>query len=296
MSPPHHGVSARSVQIVRPFDDDWWNARILNRDGRLDLQNTDFTSGVGAWVRWRLVDDLMSRFYVDYGLEGIFGINQEDPLYQFRLSSPTCAREARYFGRVCANGPHVAVAEDAPAVDGTALTPYRIQLPVEGDLDSHSRVWDTYEDYLRAVIADLGLADAGVAGHERCFHRRGRSSAQLAFRLAVLLRTANGGDFSKSDRLVTVTADNEADLRTAAPWFREPLPDGAPRWLLVAVDATLFSDGEQIEFEPPTDVWVITNEGQVYHAGGTVNARALWRHGMREDQIVAQLTGMEATE
>jgi len=287
-------ISSRSVQTVRPFDDDWWNARTLNRDGRLDLQNTDFTSGVGAWVRWRLVDDLMSRFYFDYGLEGVFGVHQEDPLYQFRLGSPSCAREARYFGRVCANGPHVAVAEDAVDVDGKALTPYRIQFPVEGDLNSHSRVWETYQDYLQAVIADLGLADAEVTGHERCFHRRGRSSAQLAFRLAVLLRTANGEDFSQSDRLVTVTADNEADLRTAAPWFRQPLASGAPQWLLVTVDTTLFSDSEQIEFEPSADVWVVTNEGHIHYAGGTVDARRLWRQGMREDQIVAELTGMEA--
>lgn len=278
------------------FDDAWWDARMVNDRGEIDLTSADFGSAVGAWVRWRLVDDLMSRFYVDYGLEGIFGGWGEAPLYQVRLASPTCERESRYFGRICANGPHVATPGAEPSLDVAGLQPYRVQPPTEGDVPSHAQVWQTYGDYLTAVTRDLRLADASVVGHEKCFHRRGRSSAQLAFRLAVLLRTSNGAGVAPDDALVTVTPAHEPFLRDVAPWFREPVPVGAPRWLLVTTGSTreLPADDGEAQVEPLADAWIITNDGSIHHSGGVVNAREMWRAGASEDGIIAELIGIEA--
>lgn len=276
------------------FDEDWWDERISGGRGGVDLTEVDFGSEVGAWSRWRLVDELMTRFYVDFGLEGFFGDAGEASLYQLKLASPSCAKAPRYFGRLCANGPHVAVDEDTPTFAGVnTLTPFRVQAPPDGDLPSHSKSWPHWSAYREQVIADLGLAGAGVVGHEHCFHRRGRSAAQLAFRLAVLLRTANGNNFASGFDLAFASRYSDAALRQAAPWFHEVHPPGAPRWLLVTNHPALAHSLPEAPDQAVT-AWIVTNEGRIHHRQGTTNARDEWRSGKSETEIVAALTGVHA--
>ena len=89
---------------MAPFDQSWWDDRSLRygivSDG-LPNEGDDFA----VWARWRLVDELLQRFYVDIGLEPFFGLLGVE-LYNVGLASPTCRRHARYFGRLCGTGVH----------------------------------------------------------------------------------------------------------------------------------------------------------------------------------------------
>src|SRR4051794_32970027 len=87
------------------FDQSWWDDRTMHfgkiDTGGLVLDGATYT----AWVRWRLIDELLRRYYVDIGLEPGFGLIGTE-LYQVALISPTCQRMPRYFGRLCGTGVH----------------------------------------------------------------------------------------------------------------------------------------------------------------------------------------------
>src|SRR5215213_2737093 len=87
------------------FDEAWWDARSMP-DGFIDTTGLPAEgSSSAAWTRWRLIDELLRRYYVDFGLEPGFGLMGIE-LYQVAVFSPTCRRAPRYFGRLCGTGIH----------------------------------------------------------------------------------------------------------------------------------------------------------------------------------------------
>jgi len=109
-----------------------------------------------TWIRWRLIDELLRRYYVDIGLEPAFGLMGTE-LYQVPLTSPTCRRAPRYFGRLCGIGIHPEDDTDTCSIPGVELA-----WSGTGGRDLHEGAWTTWSEYLHDAIHTLGLAGAGV--------------------------------------------------------------------------------------------------------------------------------------
>lgn len=258
------------------FDEHWWDVRSL-RFGRVDTGGLPHEGATFvAWVRWRLIDDLLQRYYLDFGLEPAFGLMGTE-MYMVGLVSPTCQRSPRFFGRLCGNGVH---AEDDSSMvsplDGLPLTWAGL-----GGGDIHDGTWESWSDYRHAAIRVLGLADAGVSGHEGCFHRRGKALTPLIYRIALLLRTDGGFDLTVGgDGMRTVAGwdTNSADLRPITDVITQAggaIPPGPPRYL--AVDNEVYG-----WVALRTDGWAATPKGPIDIAG-------LWRRGAGEEEIAAAI-------
>lgn len=262
------------------FDEAWWDARCL-RFGKVHTAGI-VTDGAGhvAWTRWRLIDELLRRFYVDFGLEPGFGLLGIE-LYNVALISPTCQRAPRYFGRLSGISVDAADASSLLSpLDGLPL-PWA-DLPGAGLLDEGT--WPTWSDYLAAAIRALGLAQGGVPGHEQCFHRRGKALTPLMYRVALLLRTNSGHDqLGLEDQMLTVadwdSVQHHDALRAVIDIISRAggtIPPGPPRYIGVYNEIY-----EWIALR--TDGWVATPEGPVDAAG-------LWRAGANEDEIAGAIT------
>lgn len=262
------------------FDESWWDARCL-RYGRVDTGGVALDgSGHVSWTRWRLIDALLARFYVDYGIEPGFGLLGTE-LYNVALISPTCRRAPRYFGRLCGTDVH---ADD----DSSLVSPLDgLPLPwadLPGARTLTEGVWPAWSDYLAASIRALGLTSGGVPGHERCFHRRGRSLTPLMFRVALLLRTDGGNDLiGMDDRMLTVAGwdhvQHHDSLRKIVDVIRGAggtVPPGPPRY--IGVYSEIY---EWVALR--TDGWVATPVGPVDAAG-------LWRSGADADAIAGAIS------
>ncbi|MBK5221565.1 MAG: hypothetical protein JJE52_01545 [Acidimicrobiia bacterium] len=250
------------------FDEDWWNLR-TQQVGRFDLVGVP-TDGAGhvTWMRWRLIDELLQRFYANVGLEPLLGLIGTE-LYQVALASPTCLRAPRYFGRLCGTGVH---ADDESGM----LSPL-------GDVElawaqlgrgshDHPQTWDTWTGHLKDMIGALGLAGASVPGHEGCFHRRGKSLAPLMYRLALLLRTGGGRDLTpQGDAMLTVV--------------RRDGPSSPPESHEQVVDVIVRAGGD-VPTGPPRFIgvrdvqgcWIaVRNDGWLATPQGTIDCASLWR-------------------
>lgn len=262
---------------MTPFDGAWWDARCLV-DGKINTGGVPYESGHShvAWIRWRLIDELLGRFYTDIGLEPGFGLLGTE-LYNVALYSPTCRRAPRYFGRLCGVDVHP---EDDRSLVGS---PGGVELGWvrndPADLLAEGR-WETWTDYLQGAISTLGLATAGVVGHEGCFHRRGKALTHLMFRVALLLRT-NGGKAAITDdcRMTTITSnasltlpDAEAEVVALLRSAIGTIPGGPPRIIAVS---------------PESGIWVLMRtDGLIATRAGAVDAGDLWRRGADVTQIV----------
>jgi hypothetical protein len=174
------------------FDAGWWDARTLSK-GDVDTTSGPGTeSERGSWIRWRLIDDLIDRFYVDLGLEAGFGAIGVE-LYQVVVSSPNCRRSPRYFGRLCGNHVHT---ERERLVEGG---PWPLDYAATARSDAvEAGTWHNWGSYRKEAIATLGLDRASVAGHERCFHRRGKSLYQVMWRVGLAIAHQSGGGLPRS--------------------------------------------------------------------------------------------------
>jgi len=254
------------------FDEAWWDAR-TRRHGRFDTNGVPTEGAVHvAWMRWRLVDELLRRYYTDFGLEPGFGLLGVE-LYQVALFSPTCQRAPRYFGRLCGTGLHPEREGDA-FTDSLGLTWAGLATD-----SSHEGTWPTWSDYRHHAIRALGLDDAGVTGHEGCFHRRGKALTPLTYRVALLLRTDGGHHLDGLDAMVTVTSEpGDSQHRSAVvdviTRAGRTVPHGPPRFLGVSTQAGWIA--------LCTDGWVAT-------PAGPVDAAGLWRRGADEEEIAGAI-------
>lgn len=256
------------------FDQTWWDDRTVHY-GQFDtsglvLDGTTYT----AWMRWRLVDELLRRYYTDIGLEPGFGLMGTE-LYQVALISPTCRRAPRYFGRLCGTGIH-------PGNDTETFQPLDgLPLPSAGlaDRDVHEGTWTTWSEYRQEAIRVLGLSAAGVVGHEGCFHRRGKALTPLMFRVALLLRTNGGYELSFADDwMLTVAgwadAQHSDELEKIADLIRRAggtIAPGPPRF--IGVRSEVYG-------------WVaLGTDGWVATPAGPIDAAGLWRGGANEEEI-----------
>ncbi len=109
--------------MMAASDQSWWDDHTMH----LGAFNTSGLAGEGStytnWIRWRLVDELLRRFYTDVGLEPGFGLMGGE-LYQVALISPTCRRAPRS-GRLCGIGLH-------PRTNGHHLPARRAPLGLGG--------------------------------------------------------------------------------------------------------------------------------------------------------------------
>lgn len=249
----------------------WWEHRISAQRGE----------GANFWRRWRLVDEMLQRYYGDQGIQPIFGWMGSE-LYQVAVASPCCVRAPRYFGRLCDQGGLHPESNDVDMINdhlgGLTLAPYG----PTGDVTDRSWHPETEEltgtpwfDYLEHSIHVLGLDGAGVAGHEGCFHRRGRDLTPLMFRIALLLRTGDEGHGISGDDFVrhVPTTNDAGDLQEAVDILRihgQENHPGAPRSMAVRHQG----------------IWyVIRNDGVIFGGGDTVDAAAHWRSGATADRI-----------
>lgn len=258
------------ISTPRPFDSSWWEERIASQ-----------SSVEGHyWRRWRLVDAILQRFYVDLGLQPIFGWMGTE-LYQVGIASPCCMRAPRYFGRLCDGGGVHSEGDDASMVNeklgGVRLDPFgpvglQADRSWHPDTDQPRVPWD---EYLEGAFETLRLSEAGVVGHEGCFHRRGRDLTPLMFRVALLLRVGedahgvDGRDFLQH----VPTSGDVGDLQEAVDIMRihgEDNPIGAPRSMAVRYRG----------------VWsVLRNDGWVAGGGDVLDARFYWRAGASAERI-----------
>lgn len=188
-----------------------------------------------AWIRWRLIDDLLQRHFTDIGLEPGFGMMGTE-LYNVALHSPTCHRAPRYFGRLCGTDVHP---EDDSDLLAGMLGDNKLTWAGAGSPELLAEgTWDTWSDYLQDAIATLSLGTAGITGHEGCFHRRGKALTPLMYRVGLLLRT-DGGRASAGDdnRLLTLTAagnpalgDQSEAVITMIRACEGEIPTGPPRF------------------------------------------------------------------
>ena len=147
------------------FDVGWWDAKTLSLDG-VDTTGDPMTPRL-SWIRWRLIDELLCRYYQDLGLEVGFGpLGME--LYNDPVWSPNCKRAPRYFGRLCANHAHTAMNDEWPDRFAPTFPGGRHEYLQEG-------TWGSWTEYLHDTIHVMGLDTAGVPGHERCWHRRAKA-------------------------------------------------------------------------------------------------------------------------
>jgi hypothetical protein len=259
---------------VAAFDQSWWDDRTL-RYGKVAEGEPTGGDDHATWTRWRLVDELLQRFYVDIGLEPLFGLMGVE-LYQVGLASPTCRRHARYFGRLCGAGVHP---EHEDFLDvGVPLAPANL-----ADRDLHEDSWPDWPTYRRDAIRTLGLVNAGVPGHEGCFHRRGKALTPLMYRIALLLRTDGGHGISPYREIITVTGHGEqvldtSQIRPIIEVCGGTIPPGPPRYFAVSHElydwVALRADG-----------WVATTHGPV-------DAAALWRSGADPVEIAGAIDQM----
>ena len=155
--------------MTQPFDSGWWEERAASGN---EVEGH-------YWRRWRLIDEILQRFYVDLGIQPIFGWMGTE-LYQVGLASPCCVRAPRYFGRLCdVGGVHPTDSGDAGMLNknlgGLTLMPYR-EHDDDTDRSWHPEVDEAqlpWHDYLESAIATLGLAEAGVTGHEAWYESPG---------------------------------------------------------------------------------------------------------------------------
>lgn len=253
------------------FDEAWWDAR-TRRHGRFDVAGDPSEATHVAWMRWRLVDELLRRYYVDFGLEPGFGPMGVE-LYQIALFSPTCQRAPRYFGRLCGPGLH-------PEQEGdTHIGPLGLRWAALGSESTHDGTWTAWSDYRHQAIRALGLAEAGVTGHEGCFHRRGKALTPLMYRIALLLRTDGGLRVEGNDAMLTLTAEpGDSQHRSAVvdviTRAGRSVPSGPPRYIGVWTSAGWIA--------LCTDGWVAT-------PAGPVDAAGLWRRGADEEEIAGAI-------
>lgn len=266
------------------FDEAWWDLRTM-RNGVIDTHGMPLEGTPQlSWVRWRLIDDLLQRYYLDIGLEPVFG-HLGVELYNIGLASPTCHRAPRYFGRL--SGPGVHSEDDASSLELTIQPTMAWANIGTGHESDHEAVWSSWSDYRTAAIRTLGLTGAGVKGHEGCFHRRGKALTPLMYRVALLLRTDAGYDLSpEGERMLTVTPDGTGlrdhrvfvDLISSAG---DTLPSGPPRYLGVSTQ-----NGDWI---------ALRTDGVILTTAGPVDAGGLWRSGADPEAIAAAVTTMLAT-
>lgn len=254
------------------FDEAWWDARTRRYD-RFDTDGVP-TEGAAnvAWMRWRLVDELLRRYYVDFGLEPGFGLMGVE-LYQIALFSPTCQRAPRYFGRLCGTGLHPE--DEGDPFDGL----HGLKWAGLGTDSPHGGTWSTWSDYRQHAIRALGLADAGVTGHDGCFHRRGKALTPLMYRVALLLRTDGGIGVDGDDAMLTVTSEPDhsqhrsaiVDIITRAG---RTVPSGPPRYVGVWTQTG----------------WVaLCTDGWVASPAGPIDGAGLWRRGANEEEIAGAI-------
>ncbi len=216
-----------------------------------------------------------SRHSADFRLDGRRSLSSGDCFAHVRTRAP------RYFGRLCDAGGVHSEGDDASMVNShlteLVLVPFGRVNPPE-PMDPHPSYEGGFPDwpeYLTQAIGTLRLADAGVKGHEQCFHRRGRDLTPLMFRIALLLRTGEDVEVSKRDFLghvptgldghvfgSGVDASNEATVILGT--HGEGRFPGAPRAMHVTRNGIST---------------VIRNDGWIGRAGGVVDAAALWRQG-----------------
>lgn len=258
------------------FDEHWWDVRTAHH-GNFDTGGlaTDGTTYV-AWIRWRLIDELLRRYYIDFGLEPGFGLMGTE-LYNVALISPTCRRAPRYFGRLCGIDVH-------PEDDGelvSSLDGLPLVWAGGGGQTLGEGSWTTWSQYRHAAIRALALASAGVTGHEVCFHRRGKALTPLMYRVALLLRTDGGYDLAPGDdAMLTVgnwlNGQHSDEMRRIIDVIRGcggTVPPGPPRY--VGVQSEIYG-----WFALRTDGWIATPVGPIDAAG-------LWRGGASEEEIAA---------
>lgn len=262
------------------FDEDWWDARCL-RFGKIDTEGVPHEGAVHvAWTRWRLVDELLRRFYIDFGLEPAFGLLGTE-LYNVALFSPTCRRAPRYFGRLCGTDVHADDDSDLISLTGGPTLSWA-DLPMARTLGGGE--WPTWSSYLHDAIRALGLTHAGVSGHEQCFHRRGKALTPHMYRVALFLRTNGGHDrVTLDDQMLTVAG-------------LHPLQHGDSLNKIVDV---IRRAGGAIPPEPAryigvhteTYEWIaIRTDGWVATPLGPVDAAGLWRSGANEEEIAGAIT------
>jgi len=272
------------------MDTSWWNRRTVT-DGKVVESNSRSMLARRMWIRWRLVDDFLKRFYLDYGLEPLFG-HMGVEWYQVGLWSPHCRRAPRYFGRLCFDRlGHFHNADDSDLLPPTAVKVNPASLRPERDLEAAARrrVWPSWSAYLQDAISALGLAEGGVSGHENCFHRRGKSLLACMYRVAVLLRTS-GSAWSQvrqeTDRRLLISyppvgADfgeqgMTAEILSVLEVSGAPLDPPVASYFVVRR-----ADSRWIALR--TDGWIAT-------PSGPMDAAAAWRGGTNEDQLARLVT------
>ena len=252
------------------FSRSWWDSKTLTLDG------VDTRAYVGTprlnWIRWRLMDELLRRYYLDIGLEVGFG-QQGIELYNDPLWSPNCSRTPRYFGRLCANHVHSAIEETWEEL-GESFRGGTQDFVSEG-------VWPTWSDYLGTAIETLGLESSGVPGHAGCWHRRAKAAFPLVFRVALLLRT--GGEIGPTqmhDGMYTYPGVDEYLDGTILTLLKDngELEGTTPRGLVV-----------RREEEP----WIaIRSDGWVLARHGSTHIREMWLKGADEMAIAKQVQSL----
>lgn len=259
------------------FDEQWWDVRTVHH-GRFDTGGLPAEGATYvAWIRWRLIDELLRRYYVDVGLEPGFGLMGNE-LYNVALISPTCRRAPRYFGRLCGSDVH-------PEDDGALVSLDGLPLTWAGSTERTltEGTWATWSEYRHAAIRTLGLANIGVAGHERCFHRRGKALTPLMYRVALLLRTDGGYDLAPYDNAMLTVANWTNDqhgqpIREIVEVIRQcggTIPPGPPRY--IAVQSEIYG-------------WIaLSTDGWVATPAGPIDAGGLWRGGASEEEIAAAI-------
>lgn len=258
-----------------PFSAAWWDSRTLTSEGVDTRTAPEGPEGIARfnWIRWRLVDELLRRYYRETGLEPGFTVEQVE-LYNVLLWSPNCSRSAQYLGRLCAAGTHGSTAEEAT---------WPLENPLPGFGGGQSEPLDnvlipTWGEYLKAAIAALGLTNSGSPGHESCWHRRGKAVYPLVYRVALLLRTAGRGvkDYNEigmvSYPMVTygISPSERDEIERVLSSHDEPL-EGPPRGVIV---------------RRQSHPWVVLrSDGHLFTRSGSLNFREMWRAGSSESEI-----------
>ena len=263
-----------------PFSAEWWDSRVLNQ-GKIDNRRAaDDPQAVARfnWTRWRLIDELLQRYYRETGLEPGFSVGQRE-LYKVLLWTPNCRRTPQYLGRLCDVGAHGATGEECvwpigrplPSFGGGQPEPYEdVLVP-------------TWGEYLKSVIAALGLTASGTPGHEACWHRRGKAVYPLVYRVGLLLRTSDQPAPSDTSevRMASYPFSSEISDWNASSEERdqvvdllrghgEPL-DGQPRGIMVRRQGT---------------PWVaLRSDGKALTQASSLDFREMWKAGGSESEI-----------